>query len=232
LILSAQEVNDALRLLSSADEGELDYVSCWHELARCTHSRVGLAASRGRILRCATLGLLERWDPSADDTVVGNDNVYSLLGPRDPGSVNYAEYEASLWIHSSTLKLAQLKARLGSPTWGRDSGELSSSHWPDNPVRKHARKHAAWKLESSRERSSLEPQIEELVAFVEARRELFTELLTCCRIEVACTVFRGDVEVPALLDTSVIVLGCGFELKPELLHRLADLRLGLSFSIY
>lgn len=99
-------------------------------------------------------------------------------------------------------------------------------------VRKHARKHAVWRLEGSHERSSLEPRIEELVAFVEARRELFTELLTCCRINVARTVFRGDVEVPARLDTSVIVLGCGFELKPELLHRLADLRLGLSFSIY
>ena len=176
-----------------------------------------------------TLGLLERREPPADDT---NDNVYSLLDPRDPGSVNYPEYEASLWIHSPTLKLDQLKARLGSPTWGRDSGELRSPHLPDNPVRKHARKHAVWKLESSRERSSLEPQIEELVAFVEARRELFTELLTCCRIQVACTVFRGDFEVPARLDTAVVVLGCGFELKPELLHRLADLRLELSFGIY
>ncbi len=118
------------------------------------------------------------------------------------------EYVATLCVNSESIRLAELKARLGEPTKGNDIGEPVTLRYPDAPLRKHTH----WGLTSAADRSEpLDVHITEVLDFAEAHRAALDALRDECYIFISCGIFSGD--------------GCqgGFVFEPELNRRLADL---------
>jgi hypothetical protein len=124
-------------------------------------------------------------------------------------------YRASLRVFSPSLRLDDLRDRLGEPTNGHDIGDPVSSTpgartWPDT----------AWRLESSVDRTrGLDEHVVVLVEYVEARRPAFAALPDTCSIDIFCGLFAGDSQG-------------GFTFRPSLLARLAELRLPVGFDLY
>jgi hypothetical protein len=135
-----------------------------------------------------------------------------MVGEKKPH-----EYTASLRVFSETISLAELTEALGSASKGYDRGDLVSRRIPDG--KRHQR--AGWFLESEARRvKRLEDQIEDLVAFVEERRETFDALAPRVEKDIFCGIFSGQSAQG------------GFTLEPALLRRLADLGLEVVFDLY
>ena len=130
---------------------------------------------------------------------------------------DHHEYLATLCVNSESLRLAELKARLGEPTTGKDIGEPVTLRRPDAPLRKHTH----WGLESTAKRSEpLHVHIVEILDFADAHRAELDGLRGECYICISCGVFSGE-------DAQG-----GFVLDPELNRRLADLALDVVFDVY
>ena len=127
------------------------------------------------------------------------------------------EYTAGLRVFSERLKLAELEARLGRATDGRDIGDPVSRRRADSPRRQHA----LWSIESSVERTRpLDEHIDEVLTFAEKHRDTLDALRPDCRIDIFCGVFSG-VEAQG-----------GFTFEPSLSRRLNDLQLPVVVDLY
>jgi hypothetical protein len=127
------------------------------------------------------------------------------------------EYSATLRVSSQTLRLSQLTETLGEPSDGYDIGDPVSSRRPDSGRRRHS----MWLLESGLDRTRpLDEQIEKLVAFVEAHRQIVDSLREQCTVDIFCGLFSGDGATG------------GFIISPGLSTRLADVQLPVDFDIY
>jgi hypothetical protein len=127
------------------------------------------------------------------------------------------EYTASLRVFSDTLRLADLVAVLGEPTASHDVGDPVLAKHPEGPRRPHAR----WSLQSRVPRiRPLDEHIGELVAFVEHHRASIDSLRDQARIDIFCGVFTDD-------DAQG-----GFAFTSELIQRLADVDVDVTFDLY
>lgn len=149
------------------------------------------------------------------------------IEPEFPDEARRPEYSASWRVLSDDLDLPALRAELGDPTRGHSRGDLIS------PARNDARRgHSLWLLESGLPRTEpLEAHIEVLLSAAEGRHSRLLGLQDAIRTDFFCGVFRHDQWVPAR-PAGTIVFGCGFELSPPLLARLAALDMTLSCDIY
>ncbi len=126
------------------------------------------------------------------------------------------EYTAALRISSERLNLAEVEARLGKGTDGRDIGDPVMPRRPDGPRRRQTH----WSMNSAIARTRpLDEHIDELVTFAESHRESLESLQADCQIDIFCGVFSG-------------VGQGGFAIEPSLSRRLGDLKLAVEFDIY
>ncbi len=127
------------------------------------------------------------------------------------------EYSATLSVNTKSVRLAELTARLGEPTRGKDIGEPVTLRRPDAPLRKATH----WGLTSTAERSEpLDVHVAEILDFAESHRGELDALRAQCDICIWCGVFSGE-------DAQG-----GFTFDPALNRRLADLALEVVFDLY